>query len=97
MKPTKSYFIVMYDISDSKRLRHVAKITGKYLNRVLYSVFEGELTDKQLFNLQQEIKNHIMLEDDSVIYFKLCPECVTKIHTRGRRIPVQLDKDFIVV
>lgn len=97
MKPQKSYFIVSYDISDAKRLAKIAKRVEKYLNRVLYSVFEGELTDRQLAMLHEEVNDIMITEDDSVIYFKLCSECADRIRTKGRKVPIQKDDDFLIV
>lgn len=97
MKPQQSYFIVSYDISDSKRLVKVAKRTEKYLNRVLYSIFEGELTDRQFEEMRAEIEAVMMQEEDSVLYFKLCSECTEEIKTGGRRVPIQKDEDFVIV
>ncbi|MEZ0329214.1 MAG: CRISPR-associated endonuclease Cas2 [Dissulfuribacterales bacterium] len=97
MKPQKSYFIVSYDISDTKRLAKIAKRVEKYLNRVLYSVFEGELTDRQLKQLRDEVEDIIMLDEDSVIYFKLCTECAEQICTKGLKVPIQKDEDFVIV
>ncbi len=41
----------------------------KYLIRVQKSVFEGELTNSQLFSLRKELKKIIKREEDSIIIY----------------------------
>ena len=42
----------------------------RYLTHIQNSVFEGEISRAQLASLQQELKQHIDPELDSVILFK---------------------------
>ncbi|MEZ0329680.1 MAG: CRISPR-associated endonuclease Cas2 [Dissulfuribacterales bacterium] len=97
MKPKKSYFVISYDISDNKRLAKIAKIMTKYTTRVLYSIFEGELTHEQERAVKSEVKRLLLPEEDSVIYFKLCTECADEIRTLGMKVPIQRDENFIIV
>jgi CRISPR-associated protein Cas2 len=97
MAQEKSYYIISYDICDSKRLNKIAKIMVNYCERVLYSVFEGELTHKQKIELQQKVSKIMMPEEDSIIYFRLCSQCVNKIKSAGKRIPIMTDDDFMIV
>lgn len=94
MKPKKSYFIISYDIANKKRLAKIARYSEKYLNRVLYSVFEGELTDVQFAQLKSEVDKVLVLDEDSVFFIKLCAECVENIHIQGSKVPLQKDKNF---
>jgi len=93
----KSYYIISYDICDPKRLNKIAKIMLNYCERVLYSVFEGELTHRQKIELQQKISKIMAPEEDSVIYFRLCSHCVSKIKSAGKRIPVKTDDDWTII
>lgn len=97
MKPKKSYFVISYDISDHKRLAKIANVMTKYTTRVLYSIFEGELTSEQEKAIKFEVKDLLLPEEDSVIYFKLCEECADKIRAGGRKMPIQRDENFIIV
>lgn len=63
-------YLLTYDISEPSRLRKVAKICEKYLYRVQKSVFEGELTESQIFALKKDLKKAINKEYDTIlIYF----------------------------
>ena len=67
------YVILIYDISldenGSKNMRNVFKICKKYLSHVQKSVFEGELSDANLYQLKFELSPFIREEMDSVILF----------------------------
>lgn len=68
------YVILVYDISiDSngqKRWRRVFKKCKRYLHHIQNSVFEGELSESQLYILLDELKSEINDETDSIIVFK---------------------------
>ena len=68
------YVVLVYDISQEekgqKRWSRVFKICKKYLSHIQNSVFEGEISKAQLVKLQQELRQFIDKDLDSVIIFK---------------------------
>ena len=68
------YVVLMYDITmDSggpKVQRNIFKICKKYLTHIQKSVFEGNLTQLKLMQLQSEISKYIRKDKDSIIIFK---------------------------
>ena len=68
------YVILIYDIQlneqGPKVLRRVFKICKKYLTHIQKSVFEGELTEGQVFALRTELKSYLRSDIDSCIIFK---------------------------
>ena len=92
-----SYVLISYDISDPKRLYKIAKIMKNYATRVLYSVFEGELTLGQEQRMRREVGRVLDVEEDSVRYYHLCSRCKDRILTNGVRVPVQEEKNFEIV
>lgn len=68
------YVILIYDISlednGAKNLRRIFKICKKYLSHIQNSVFEGELSEADLFKLHRELHPYIRMHCDSVIIFK---------------------------
>ncbi len=68
------YVILVYDISSeengAKAWRRVFKICKKYLTHIQNSVFEGELSESQIFKLKGELKKHLRNDLDSCIIFK---------------------------
>lgn len=62
------YVILVYDV-DQKRTSRMLKLCRRYLSWIQNSVFEGEISEVQLKQLNAEAKN-IMEEKDSLILFK---------------------------
>ena len=68
------YIVLVYDVSQedhgTKRWSKIFKPCKRYLTHIQNSVFEGEISRAQLASLQQELKQYIDPELDSVILFK---------------------------
>ena len=76
--------VVSYDISDDKRRRLVAKVMEGYGYRVQYSVFECDMTVKQLRRMQKELRPLVKgKEMDSVRFYPLPVDAVEKIEVMG--------------
>ncbi len=63
------YIIAVYDIGE-KRVVKMLKLCRQYLNWIQNSVFEGEITEVKLKELQSKAKQIMKLETDSLIIFK---------------------------
>lgn len=66
---THMYVILVYDIGE-KRVAKMLKLCRQYLNWIQNSVFEGEITEVKLKELQFRAKEMMKLEEDSLIVFK---------------------------
>lgn len=68
------YVILVYDIQldddGSRVLRKVFKTCKRYLTHIQNSVFEGELTEGQVFALRSELNKYLRNSIDSCIIFK---------------------------
>lgn len=68
------YVLLVYDISlddnGARVLRNVFKIAKKYLHHVQNSLFEGEITEAQIYALKAEIRKWVRTDSDSVLLFK---------------------------
>lgn len=62
------YVILAYDISID-RLNKARKFLRQYLDWIQNSVFEGELTQGELKEVKQGLKNIINENNDSIIIF----------------------------
>ncbi|MFN4220129.1 MAG: CRISPR-associated endonuclease Cas2 [bacterium] len=71
MKVIFVYDIELKDKEDQKRLNKIKKIGRKYLTHIQKSVFEGELTEGQIYKLESEVMKVVDLERDSVILYIL--------------------------
>lgn len=70
------YVLVVYDVNTTtkpgrRRLRHVAKICKNYGQRVQYSVFECDVRPAQFEEMEDELKQTIDEEWDSLRIYKL--------------------------
>ena len=63
------YAILVYDIGE-KRVGKMLKLCRQYLNWIQNSVFEGEITDVKLKELEMRAKQIMDEEIDSIIIFK---------------------------
>ena len=63
------YIILVYDI-EAKRVAKMLKLCRQYLHWIQNSVFEGELTEFQLKELNVKAKKIMNKEKDSIIIFK---------------------------
>jgi CRISPR-associated protein Cas2 len=63
------YVILVYDIGE-KRVGKMLKLCRQYLNWIQNSVFEGDITEVKLKELQYRAKEIMNIEEDSIIVFK---------------------------
>ncbi|MBX3253229.1 MAG: CRISPR-associated endonuclease Cas2 [Chitinophagaceae bacterium] len=63
------YVILVYDIGE-KRVGKMLKLCRQYLNWIQNSVFEGDITEVKLKELQYKAKEIMNIEEDSLIVFK---------------------------
>lgn len=63
------YVILVYDIGE-KRVGKMLRLCRRYLHWIQNSVFEGELTEVQLRELEHEARQLIRPSEDSLIVFK---------------------------
>ncbi len=63
------YVILVYDVGE-KRVAKMLKLCRKYLSWIQNSVFEGEITDAKLKELQIRAEDIIDNNFDSIIIFK---------------------------
>lgn len=62
------YCILVYDIGE-KRVAKMLKLCRQYLNWIQNSVFEGEITEVKLKELNTKAQKIMNIEEDSLIVF----------------------------
>ena len=80
-------YVIAYDIPDDKRRTKVHKILLGYGKWTQYSLFECFLTRKQLVLLRSKLAEHLVAREDSVRFYALCANCVSKVETVGGSPP----------
>lgn len=76
------YILIVYDVN-VKRVVKVLKYLRKHLNWIQNSVFEGNITDAQLYIIKNKIRE-ITEPEDSIIFFVARDEKWVKKEIIGR-------------
>ena len=76
-------YVIAYDIPDDKRRTKIHKILLGYGKWTQYSLFECFLTRKELILLRARLKEHLVPRQDSVRFYPMCANCVSKVETVG--------------
>lgn len=82
------YVILFYDISnndekDKKNASKIRKLVEKYLPRVQFSVFEGEIRQSDFLKLCSNLKKLVYKEFDSIIIYTFKKQIHTKRQVIG--------------
>ena len=88
-------YVIAYDIPDDKRRTKIHKILLGFGKWTQYSLFECFLTRKDLVLLQAKLEEHLIAAQDSVRFYSLCANCVSKVETVGGSPPAE-DVLFVV-
>lgn len=89
------FYVIAYDISDTKRRTKVHNLLSGYCAWTQYSLFEGYLSPKQYIALEAKLCKIIDKEHDSVRFYPLCQADVKKVVTYGSPAP-QKEREYIV-
>lgn len=82
-------YVVAYDISSDKRRTKVHDILLAYGEWTQYSLFECFLTRKQLILLRSKLAPYLDAAEDSVRFYPLCANCVSRVETVGGAPPTE--------
>jgi CRISPR-associated protein Cas2 len=63
------YVILVYDVGE-KRVGKMLRLCRRYLHWIQNSVFEGEISEVQLRELEAEARKIMKIQDDSLIIFR---------------------------
>lgn len=75
--------IVAYDITDPRRLKHVADCCKNYGIRVQYSIFECHLEARHFDDLWEKLKKLIDKKEDRIVAYPISADNSRKIRTCG--------------
>ena len=77
------FFVVAYDVEDDKRRRKISEILEEYGKRVNYSVFEIEITEKELKKLVGKIIK-IYDKNDNIRFYSMHKNTIKKSFVIGK-------------
>lgn len=64
-------YLVAYDIRDDRRLRSIAVCMEGYGERIQYSVFIADLSDREKYLMRADIESRMKQSEDSVMIIDL--------------------------
>lgn len=77
------FVVVVYDIKNDRRRSRVAKTMEDYGTRVQYSVFECNINEKILDNMNNTLASVIDEKDDKIRVYRLCKKCLYSVQILG--------------
>ncbi len=88
--------VLVYDIPDDKRRTRLRKTLLAFGTPVQYSVFECDLSPRQLARMEKAVRGVIERREDNVRYYRLCRSCAKGAEVFGGR-PLTERKEVYVV
>ncbi|MBD3266773.1 CRISPR-associated endonuclease Cas2 [bacterium] len=81
----RQWYLVGYDVCDSKRLRRTAKLLEGYGYRIQYSFFRVLANERQIERLRWEL-SQILTPEDHLLIIGLCPKCAENVEEQSATI-----------
>lgn len=97
----RAHYLIMYDITDNKRLQKVHKICKGYGESIQFSVFYAQLSKQDLEIFKTKVHNYIK-EEDQILFIKLKPVIKGndpfkgKIESLGRKFEINFEKEIVI-
>ena len=88
--------VLAYDITDDKRRERLRRTLLRFGTPVQYSVFECDLTPRQLQRLRKAVLEVIELAEDNVRYYQLCKGCAENVEVFGGRPLTQRRSVYVI-
>ena len=80
-------YVIAYDIPDDKRRTKIHKLLLGFGTWTQFSLFECFLTRKEMVLLHSKLAEHLIEAEDSVRFYPLCAQCLSKVETVGGSQP----------
>ena len=88
--------VLAYDIPDDKRRETLRRTLLGFGTPVQYSVFECDLTPRQVERMRKAVLAVIKLPDDNVRYYQLCRGCVFNVEVFGGQPLTKKESVYVV-
>ena len=88
--------VLVYDIPDDRRRTRLRKTLLRFGTPVQYSVFECDLSPRQLARMEKAVRAVMKPHEDNVRYYQLCRSCAKGTEVFGGQ-PLTERKEVYVV
>ena len=75
--------VVVYDIPEDKRRERLRKSLLRFGNPVQKSVFEFDLSQRQIEKMERMIRAIMLPGKDNIRYYKICKNCADETEVFG--------------
>ena len=90
------FWVVSYDIPNDKRRRKVSKVLEGYGRRAQFSVFECELDDIKLGQLELRLRREIDEKEDDIRFYPLNRADLKRVRLLGKA-ELQREQNYYIV
>lgn len=90
------HVVVAYDIPHTKRRTRMRKTLLGFGTPVQYSVFEFDLSQRQLERLKKAVRGVMKAKEDNVRYYVLCRACAKGVEMFGGSPLTEARKVYVV-
>lgn len=90
------HIIVVYDIPENKRRERLRKALKSFGNAVQKSVFECDLSQRQIEKMEKVIRGIMSAVEDNVRYYKICKNCAGEVEFFGGKALEKTRKAYVV-
>ena len=87
MRNQTTCYVIAYDIPDDKRRTKTHQLLLGFGKWTQYLLFECFLSRKELILLRSKLEEHLVAKEDSVRFYPLCANCVSKVEMAGGPLP----------
>lgn len=88
--------VVAYDIPDHKRRERLRKSLMRFGNAVQKSVFECDLTRRQIEQMERVVQGIISPAEDNVRYYQMCKNCAVEVQVFGGEPPAKTKLAYVI-
>jgi CRISPR-associated protein Cas2 len=88
--------VICYDIPDTKRRTRLHKTLKSYGQPVQYSVFECDLSPRQLQRMAKAVRDVIEPGQDNVRYYRLCRSCAAGVEVFGGKPLEEVKAAYVI-
>ena len=90
------HVVVVYDISENKRRERLRKSLMRFGNAVQKSVFECDLTQRQIEKMERVIRAIMSPSEDNIRYYKICKNCAVETEVFGGKALTETKTAYVI-
>lgn len=90
------FYVVAYDIPNTKRRNKLFKIMKGFGIRNQFSLFECHLDENKYLKMIEILEKLVKKEEDNIKIYYLCKDCFNKIEAIGNCSVTQIEDTIVI-